>query len=302
MKDAPHSARNSAASTASVGAPASLRSSRPQWAERAKTRTVKEPRQRMIVFQLGGMTYSEIRSAYQVSAASNRDIFIGEASPALCNVAMDTKELFHAGSSHILTPKDFLQELAGLDKGGAASMSSSLAPDSARYDKYREMHKNDKSGRLSPQEGFDRRFPFVSTRPPAERTNSGVPPQGSQPSTQHPSQQPHMQQQGQAGSRPPGQPPSQQMPVPVHRSQPSESRMGLPQKLLHPTSGMNRAPSLKHAQSYDANFNPISQQARTPAGSKAPSIASTTSSMAPPEAGKPEKEKKKKNLLKKMLS
>lgn len=79
VKDAPHSARNSAASTASTSAPASLRSSRPQWAERAKTRTVKEPKQRLIVFQLGGMTYSEIRSAYQVSNASNRDVFIGTA-------------------------------------------------------------------------------------------------------------------------------------------------------------------------------------------------------------------------------
>lgn len=79
-RDAPSSAsaRSSTASTLSAGAPASLRSSRPQWAERAKTRNVKEPRQRLIVFQLGGMTYSEIRSAYQVSAAANRDVFIGK--------------------------------------------------------------------------------------------------------------------------------------------------------------------------------------------------------------------------------
>lgn len=78
VKDAPHSTRNSNASTSSQGAPASLRSSRPQWAERAKTRTVKEPKQRLVVFQLGGMTYSEIRSVYQVASASNRDVFIGE--------------------------------------------------------------------------------------------------------------------------------------------------------------------------------------------------------------------------------
>ena len=61
----------------SAGAPGSLRSSRPQWAERAKTRSVKEPKQRIVVFQLGGMTYSEIRSAYKVAASANREIFIG---------------------------------------------------------------------------------------------------------------------------------------------------------------------------------------------------------------------------------
>ncbi|KAK9894050.1 Sec1-like protein [Cystobasidium minutum MCA 4210] len=275
VKDAPHSARNSAASTASLGAPGSLRSSRPQWAERAKTRTVKEPKQRMIVFQLGGMTYSEIRSAYQVSSASNRDVFIG--------------------SSHILTPKDFLQELAGLDKGGAASMSSSLAPDSARYDKYRELNKNDKSARLTPQEGFDRRFPFVSTRPPAERQNSGMPPGQQTSIPPAPQQAGSSQMQQISNSRPQGSP----MSMPIHRPQPSESRSGFSQKLLHPTSASKAPPPLKHAQSYDASFNPI--PAHSPAGSRAPSVASMASSMAPQEGGKPEKEKKKKNLLKKMF-
>lgn len=173
-------------------------------------------------------------------------------------------------------------------------MSSSLAPDSARYDKYRELNKNDKSARLSPQEGFDRRFPFISTRPAAERQNSGIPP-GQQssipPAPQHTGGLPVQQRQT---SRPQGAP----MQVPVHRPQPSESRSGFSQKLLHPTSA-SKPPPFKHAQSYDASFNPV--QAQSPAGSRAPSIASTTSSKAPQELGKPEKEKKKKNLLKKMF-
>ena len=75
----PGSARSSTASSLSGNQPASLRSARPQWAERAKTKAVKEPRQRLIVFQLGGITYSEVRSAYKVTASSNnREVFIGE--------------------------------------------------------------------------------------------------------------------------------------------------------------------------------------------------------------------------------
>lgn len=174
-------------------------------------------------------------------------------------------------------------------------MSSSLAPDSARYDKYRELNKNDKSARLTPQEGFDRRFPFVSTRPPAERQNSGMPPGQQTSIPPAPQQAGSSQMQQISNSRPQGSP----MSMPIHRPQPSESRSGFSQKLLHPTSASKAPPPLKHAQSYDASFNPI--PAHSPAGSRAPSVASMASSMAPQEGGKPEKEKKKKNLLKKMF-
>lgn len=290
VKDAPHSARNSAASTVSTGAPASLRSSRPQWAERAKTRTVKEPKQRLIVFQLGGMTYSEIRSVYQVSNASNRDVFIGEL-PHSSERGIPSSDACRTGSSHVLTPKDFLQELAALDKGGAASMSSSLAPDSARYDKYREMNKGDKTARMTPQEGFDRRFPFVSTKPSVERqpSQSSSSQQQAIPSPVHQSGR-QQQQSHHAGHQP--HPQGVPSPISTHRPQPSESRSNFSQKLLHPTSATKATPpSLKHAQSYDSNFNPVS--ASSPSGSKAPSIASAND--------RPEKEKKKKNLLKKIF-
>ena len=35
-------------------------------------------RERLLVFVAGGMTYSEIKTAYQRSAALNKDIFVGE--------------------------------------------------------------------------------------------------------------------------------------------------------------------------------------------------------------------------------
>lgn len=69
---------------------ASLRSAKPTW---AKTRnSVVEPRQRVIVFMAGGATYSESRACYEVSKSSLRDIFLG--------------------SSHMLTPMSFLNQLS----------------------------------------------------------------------------------------------------------------------------------------------------------------------------------------------
>ena len=53
----------------------SLRSQKPAW-HRAPKPAV-ENRERLLVFVAGGMTYSEIREAYQLSNALNRDIFIG---------------------------------------------------------------------------------------------------------------------------------------------------------------------------------------------------------------------------------
>ena len=72
-----------AAKAANNGAPAptSLRSARPRWTSGAKVKTSQEPRQRAIVFVAGGLTYSEIRSAYVVSQANNKDVFIGAFRP-----------------------------------------------------------------------------------------------------------------------------------------------------------------------------------------------------------------------------
>ncbi|KAJ5898098.1 hypothetical protein N7504_008386 [Penicillium tannophilum] len=51
----------------------SLRSAKPTW---ARTRSVDQPRQRIIVFMAGGATYSESRACYEVSQAHNRDVFL----------------------------------------------------------------------------------------------------------------------------------------------------------------------------------------------------------------------------------
>jgi syntaxin-binding protein 1 len=71
---------------------ASLRSAKPTW---ARTRpSVAEPRQRIIVFMAGGATYSEARSCYEVSEASNKDVYLV--------------------TSHMLTPGLFLRQVGDL--------------------------------------------------------------------------------------------------------------------------------------------------------------------------------------------
>lgn len=58
----------------------SLRSAKPTWQHKAPktgTANVRDDKQRLIVFVAGGMTYSEIREAYQLSTSLNKDIFIG---------------------------------------------------------------------------------------------------------------------------------------------------------------------------------------------------------------------------------
>ncbi|UZJ52783.1 hypothetical protein CBS101457_002103 [Exobasidium rhododendri] len=55
-------------------------------------------RQRVIVFVVGGMTFSEIRSTYQVSERLKRDVYIG--------------------SSHVFTPESFINNLKHIGKAG----------------------------------------------------------------------------------------------------------------------------------------------------------------------------------------
>ncbi|ORY80259.1 Sec1-like protein, partial [Leucosporidium creatinivorum] len=109
VRDAPvasggsSSLRNSAVSSAAGGA-GSLRSARPQWTSQRGRRVVNEPRQRVMVFVAGGMTYSEIRAAYKVSESANKDIFIG--------------------STNIVTPEEFVLNLSNLDRGAGAGLAS----------------------------------------------------------------------------------------------------------------------------------------------------------------------------------
>ena len=56
----------------------SLRSQKPAWHRAPKTATVLDNRQRILVFVVGGVTYSEIRETYRLSESLQKDIYIGE--------------------------------------------------------------------------------------------------------------------------------------------------------------------------------------------------------------------------------
>lgn len=56
----------------------SLRSQKPAWHRAPKSATVLDNRQRLLIFVAGGVTYSEVREMYQLSASLQKDIYIGE--------------------------------------------------------------------------------------------------------------------------------------------------------------------------------------------------------------------------------
>ncbi|KAG8998952.1 vacuolar sorting protein VPS33/slp1 [Tulasnella sp. JGI-2019a] len=91
----------------------SLRSSKPNWHRTpskvggpggAAIDKEDKNRQKLIVFVLGGMTYSEMRTAYRLSDSANKDIYIG--------------------SSHIYTPNEFIDDLKVLEHGGVGSKAA----------------------------------------------------------------------------------------------------------------------------------------------------------------------------------
>jgi syntaxin-binding protein 1 len=78
VKESPGSAPAVAQRPAATQQVTSLRSQKPAWHRAAKPGATNEVRQRVIVYVAGGMTYSEIREAYKLSAAHGKDIFIGK--------------------------------------------------------------------------------------------------------------------------------------------------------------------------------------------------------------------------------
>ncbi|KAJ7163127.1 Sec1-like snare protein [Mycena filopes] len=105
VRDAPALAAPSAPSSLRSATPVqagSLRSQKPVWHKaRPGGAAADSSRERLLVFIAGGMTYSEIREAYQLSASLSRDIYIG--------------------STHTITPREFISDLQVLELGGAGS-------------------------------------------------------------------------------------------------------------------------------------------------------------------------------------
>jgi syntaxin-binding protein 1 len=64
---------------APAAGPVSLRS-KPQWTKSGKPTGPNETHQRVLVFVAGGMTYSEMRTAYESSRQLGKEVFIGAVS------------------------------------------------------------------------------------------------------------------------------------------------------------------------------------------------------------------------------
>ncbi|KAF7970947.1 hypothetical protein HWV62_22523 [Athelia sp. TMB] len=79
----------------------SLRSQKPSWHRGARQTTNTQTKPRLIVFMAGGMTFSEVREAYELSSLLSKEIIIG--------------------STHTITPRQFVDDLKVLDLGGVGS-------------------------------------------------------------------------------------------------------------------------------------------------------------------------------------
>ncbi|EIN09586.1 Sec1-like snare protein [Punctularia strigosozonata HHB-11173 SS5] len=112
----------------------SLRSKKANW-NKARPATVADNRNRVMVFVAGGMTYSEMREAYQLSSALNKDIIIG--------------------STHTASPRQYVDDLKVLELGGVGS-------------KYLPNGLRDPRAKRSFQEYYDEKY-FLKDAPPPVR-------------------------------------------------------------------------------------------------------------------------------------
>ncbi|KAI5993317.1 Sec1-like protein [Pisolithus albus] len=141
VKDAP-SALTPANSTRQTPTPTtSLRSAKPSWHKAVRPTAPVDNRQRVIVFVAGGMTYSEVREAYVLSASLNKDIYIG--------------------STHTITPRQFFDDLKALELSGVGSRAvPNGIPSTQPHNSY--------------QEYYDQKY-FIPDPTPPPRTELHVP-------------------------------------------------------------------------------------------------------------------------------
>ncbi|SPO29474.1 related to syntaxin binding protein 1 [Ustilago trichophora] len=106
------SSTSGAASAAGRTQPSSLRSAKPTWHQKGRVAgggvggsgnnggvERVDNRQRVLLFVAGGMTYSEMRSAYQISERLGKDVYVG--------------------SSHVFTPEGFVDVLKHFGKASS---------------------------------------------------------------------------------------------------------------------------------------------------------------------------------------
>lgn len=145
VKDYPQAAPAASSARPTPTPTTSLRSAKPSWHRAARAGSaVTETRQRVLVFIAGGMTYSEMREAYLLSSQLGRDVIIG--------------------STHALTPRQFIDDLKVLDLSGTGSRA---VPNGLR----------ELQGARPYQAFYDERY-FTRDAPPPQQQAQRAPPMG----------------------------------------------------------------------------------------------------------------------------
>lgn len=102
----------------------------------------------------GGATYSEVRTAYKVSEASNKDVYLG--------------------TTHLVTPQQFARDLSGLARGGSSHLNKGFQP-----------AKKPLPPRAPgiPQQAIDQRYHQKIQAPPPPQPQARPPPDSRRPSS-----------------------------------------------------------------------------------------------------------------------
>ncbi|KAA1136315.1 vacuolar sorting protein VPS33/slp1 [Puccinia graminis f. sp. tritici] len=165
MGDNPSNAQNGSGPASSGGAPTSLRSAKPSW-QRPRSKIAPANRERLMVFVAGGLTYAEVRAAYEISEAHSKDVIIG--------------------STHLYTPKKYIADLANLDRGGS---SQGLGPpvldskSSSRPSKPKPVEPRDRLKAADTRYAHENSYsgPPASAAPPSRRDYPPAPPPNHRP-------------------------------------------------------------------------------------------------------------------------
>jgi syntaxin-binding protein 1 len=172
VKDAPL-AGGSLRSTAAATPPpptTSLRSAKANWHKAPRPNAPTSNRSRLLVFMAGGMTYSEMREVYQLSAPLNKDIIIGMY--LFLSLANSPLTIDDPGSTHTITPREFVDDLKVLELAGVGSRA---CPNGLR----------DPPAKRPFQEYYDERYFLKDAPPPQPRAppaqSSRMPPPSQRP-------------------------------------------------------------------------------------------------------------------------
>lgn len=120
VKETPASAPMPSSLRSPTPQPTSLRSQKPSWHRARSGVSQLEVRGRIIVFVVGGATFSELRESYQLSSTLNRDVYLGTL-PLFPIQFFDRTFSLTQGSTHTITPRQFVDDLKVLELGGVGS-------------------------------------------------------------------------------------------------------------------------------------------------------------------------------------